>query len=125
MANVRNYRDVQPNRENPGVALHLVIGPDDGAPRFSMRVFEVEPGGSTPFHTHWWEHEVFILSGQAVLRGAGSQRELAPNDAVYVPGDEQHCFVNTGSDVLRFICCIPHAETPAPSPDLPPPRCDP
>jgi len=113
MAKIRNYRDVQPNTENPGVALHTVIGPEDGAPRFSMRVLEVQPGAATPFHTHWWEHEVFIMSGQGVVRGVTDQRELAPNDAVYVPSDEQHCFVNTGSEVLRFICCIPHVEEPA------------
>ncbi len=125
MAKVRNYRDVLPNRENPGVALHTVIGLEDGAPRFSMRVFEVEPGASTPFHTHWWEHEVFILSGQGVVRGADGERPLVPNDAVLVPGDEQHCFVNTGSEALRFICCIPHAPAAAPPADRPAPRCDP
>ena len=124
MAKICSYRDIQPNRENPGVALHTVIGPEDGAPRFSMRVLEVEPGASTPFHAHWWEHEVFILSGRGVLRGVDGQRELAPNDAVYIPGDEQHCFVNSGAEALRFICCIPHQEATAPRSDLPPPRCE-
>jgi quercetin dioxygenase-like cupin family protein len=73
-----------------------------------MRVFEVQPGASTPFHSHAWEHEVFILAGRGKLRGAESEWELTPGDAVYVPGDEQHCFTNTGPEVLRFTCCIPH-----------------
>jgi quercetin dioxygenase-like cupin family protein len=105
---VCNYRDVSPDREIPGVALHLVISAEDGAPHFAMRVFEVEPGASTPFHSHWWEHEVFILAGRGKLRGNEREWELAPDDVVFVPGDEQHCFTNTGSEVLRFICCIPH-----------------
>ena len=29
---------------------------------------------------------------------------------VYVPGDEMHQFVNTGPEVLRFICVVPHTE---------------
>jgi quercetin dioxygenase-like cupin family protein len=105
---VCNYRDVTPDTELPGVALHLVISAEDGAPHFAMRVFEVQPGASTPFHSHAWEHEVFILAGRGKLRGTESEWELTPGDAVYVPGDEQHCFTNTGSEVLRFTCCIPH-----------------
>jgi quercetin dioxygenase-like cupin family protein len=105
---VCHYRDVPPDTEIPGVALRPVISAEDGAPHFSMRVFEVQPGRSTPFHSHWWEHEVFILAGRGKLRGNDREWDLAPDHAVYVPGDEEHCFVNTGSDVLRFICCIPH-----------------
>ncbi|MDP2950597.1 MAG: cupin domain-containing protein [Chloroflexota bacterium] len=119
---IQNYRDVRPDSEIPGVALHTVISAEDGAPRFSMRVFEVQPGASTPFHSHWWEHEVFILSGQGKVRGTEGERELKPNDAVYVPGDEQHCFVNSGSEALRFICCIPHNQNPSSAAEAP--RCD-
>jgi oxalate decarboxylase/phosphoglucose isomerase-like protein (cupin superfamily) len=25
-----------------------------------------------------------------------------------VPPGEKHCFTNTGDDILRFVCCIPH-----------------
>ena len=108
---VLNYRDVDADREVPGVALRTVIGPQD-APRFSMRVLEVEPGASTPLHSHWWEHEVFILTGQGKVKGQQGERDLQPNAVVYVGENEEHCFTNTGQDVLRFICCIPHTEPP-------------
>jgi quercetin dioxygenase-like cupin family protein len=108
---VRNYREVNPDTELPGIALHTVISAQDGAPRFAMRVFEVQPGSSTPFHTHAWEHEVFILSGQGKVRDKDGEHHLQPDDAVLVPPNEEHCFVNSGSDVLRFVCCIPHPET--------------
>ena len=106
---VQNFREVEPNNEVPGVALRTVISAQDGAPRFAMRVFEVEPGGSTPFHSHAWEHEVFILEGRGKVRSAQGERALQRDDVVFVPGGEEHCFVNTGEAVLRFICCIPHA----------------
>jgi len=32
--------------------MRCLIGPDDAAPSFSMRQFEVAPGGHTPKHTH-------------------------------------------------------------------------
>jgi len=109
---ILDYRDVDADREIPGVALRTVIGPQD-APRFSMRVFEVEPGASTPLHSHWWEHEVFILAGKGKVKGQQGERDLQPNAVVYVAGNEEHCFTNTGQQVLRFICCIPHTEPPA------------
>lgn len=104
---VRNCREVTADTEIPGVALRTVITAEE-APRFSMRVFEVAVGGSTPFHTHDWEHEVFILSGRGVVRGVDGDRQLSADDAVLVPPGEKHCFSNTGDDLLRFICCIPH-----------------
>ncbi len=60
---VSNYLDVEPTQEVSGVVKRDVITADDGAPHFCMRVFEVRPGSSSPSHSHWWEHEVFILSG--------------------------------------------------------------
>ena len=106
---VRRVSEAEVNTEVPGVALRTLIGEEQGAPRFAMRVFEVEPGGSTPFHDHWWEHEVFILSGQGVVRSVEGETPLQAEDAVLVPGGETHCFRNTGSTTLRFICCIPTA----------------
>jgi quercetin dioxygenase-like cupin family protein len=35
-----------------GIAARVVIGKNDGAENFWMRVFEIAPGGHTPRHTH-------------------------------------------------------------------------
>ena len=105
---VRNYREVAADTEVPGVALRTVISSEE-APRFSMRVLEVAVGGSTPFHAHDWEHEVFILSGHGKVRGPDGERHLSADDAVFVPPGEEHCFTNIGDDIFRFVCCIPHA----------------
>ena len=53
-----------------GVTKRVMIGPDDGAPNFVMRVFTVEPGGHTPLHSHDSEHEVYVVGGRgAVVEG--------------------------------------------------------
>ena len=44
-----------------GCRMRCLIGPDDGAPGFTMRQFDVAPGGHTPRHSHTYEHEVFVL----------------------------------------------------------------
>lgn len=95
-------------QEAPGVTIRWLIGKDDGAPSFAMRVIEVEPGCNTPFHTHDFEHEVYILAGAGVVRGASGEMLVEPGTAVYVEPGEKHGFFNTGDEALRFICVIPH-----------------
>lgn len=97
----------EPIEELQGVTIRWLWAEKDGAPHFALRLFEVQPGASTFYHTHSHEHELYILSGQAVLRGKDGERTLEPNDTVFVPGDEEHQFVNAGQDVLRFLCAIP------------------
>ena len=104
---VTSYRDKEPVEEVKGVFRRDVITADDGAPLFTMRVFEVEPGSSTPSHSHEWEHEVFILSGKGVLAGEQGAMPINKEGIIFVAPHEPHCFVNTGNEPLRFICVIP------------------
>jgi quercetin dioxygenase-like cupin family protein len=98
---------IKPQKMLEGVTMRMVIGPDNGARHFNMRIFEVEPGSSTPHHSHWWEHEVYVLSGKGIVRDHTGDKPIRPGDAVLVSGDENHQFVNTGSDTLRFMCLVP------------------
>ena len=72
-----------------------------------MRVFDVQPGYKTPHHMHWWEHEVFVLSGQGIVKTEQGNQPIGHGSTVFVPGDEMHQFQNTGDEVLRFICLVP------------------
>lgn len=104
---VLKYIDVEPIKEMPGVAKYEVITAADGAPNFCMRVFEVQPGSSTPSHSHPWEHEVFVVSGRGVLVGEGGGTEIDKGSVIFIAPNENHCLVNKGNDPLRFVCLIP------------------
>ena len=104
---VRDFRQVKENEELPGVGLRVVIGPEDGAPNFVMRVFEVQPGSSTPWHSHDWEHEVFVLAGEGEVASSDGKTPIKANRVVFVAPNEMHQFVNSGFGILRFICVIP------------------
>lgn len=108
MIQVRDFRDIDAQQAHEGVSLRVVIGQEEGAPFFAMRVFEVQPGHSTPYHSHWWEHEVFVLSGNGVVRTSHGEIPVGHGSTVFVPGAAMHQFQNAGHDILRFICVIPH-----------------
>jgi quercetin dioxygenase-like cupin family protein len=89
------------------VEIRWLISKDDGAENFAMRMFELQPGGFTPLHTHAHEHEVFIIEGQGVFVYEGQEHEFNTEDVIFVPPDKEHRFKNTGDSVLRLLCIIP------------------
>lgn len=91
----------------PGVTVRWVLTERDGANNFSMRLFEIAPGGQTEHHTHPWEHEVFVLSGSGRVWSEEGEREIGPEQVVLVPAGELHHFANAGDQPLKFICCVP------------------
>lgn len=114
MKTIYHYTDVpaQPAEEAEGVTVRWLLTRAEGAPNFAMRVFDVVPGHSTPYHSHSWEHEVFVLAGEGmVCDESGQETALQPGSVVLVPGEERHCFRNTGHSLFRFICLIPHPES--------------
>ena len=88
--------------------MRCLIGPDDNAPSFSMRQFELGPGGQTPKHAHGHEHEVFVLEGNGVVLEGNTEHPLRAGTAVFVPPHQVHQFRNTGSTPFKFLCLIPH-----------------
>jgi quercetin dioxygenase-like cupin family protein len=88
--------------------MRCLIGPDDAAPSFSMRQFELAPGGHTPKHSHAYEHEVFVLEGSGVAMEGDREHAIERGNAVYGPPNQLHQFRNTGAGPLKFLCLIPH-----------------
>jgi len=93
-----------------GVSIRVLMGENVAAPTFTMRHFSLEPGGSTPYHAHPWEHEVYVLSGTGNILRKGGETKVAPGSFAYVPPDEDHSFVNTGEGPFEFLCVIPAAK---------------
>jgi len=105
------YTDPQPvlmnNDVAKGVAGRILIGKADGADNFCMRIFEIDPGGNTPKHSHDWEHEIFFHAGDGEIFGNGKWSTVNAGDVVFVPSNEEHQIRNNGTSKLTFICVIP------------------
>lgn len=89
------------------VEIRWLISRQDGAQNFAMRMFELQPGGHTPLHTHPEEHEIFILEGQGTLVYEGREHPFEAEHVIFVPPDKEHRFKNTGGSLLRMLCIIP------------------
>src|SRR5919108_3414635 len=107
---IKRYADVKPGQYAgvpAGVEMREMITAGDGAPNFSLRVFDLDPGASTPFHAHGWEHEVFILQGKGRVRTEGQETPFQSGDSVFIAPHETHCFIADIGVPLRFICVVP------------------
>jgi len=107
----RKYTDVEAthynNEKAKGVAARVVIGKADGAENFCMRVFEISAGGSTPKHSHDWEHEMFIHSGTGEVFGNGQWNSINKGNVIFIPSNEEHQLRNAGPDNLVVVCLVP------------------
>jgi quercetin dioxygenase-like cupin family protein len=105
------YKDIEAKEADEGASklkVRWLITKEMGAPNFAMRLFEMEPGGHSPFHNHPWEHEVFILEGEGIVVGGKEEKKFKAGDAVFVPPKEQHQLKNNGKKKLKFLCLVPH-----------------
>lgn len=108
---VLNYRDVEAKKAEEGakgLKVRWLITKDTGAKNFAMRLFEMEPDGFSPLHSHPWEHEVFILRGEGIARGDEGERRFGEGDFIFIPPNEKHQLRNTGNTSVRFLCLIPY-----------------
>lgn len=71
---------------------------------FDMRLFEIEPGASTPLHDHAWSHEILILQGSGAVVSEGQESSLEAGDLVFIPPRERHSIRNLSDQILKFLC---------------------
>ncbi|MCK4482109.1 cupin domain-containing protein [Candidatus Bathyarchaeota archaeon] len=109
---ILHYQDVDAQDAGEGtskLSVRWLITKEMGAENFAMRIFEMEPEGCSPFHSHPWEHEVFILEGEGILIGKETERKFEPGDVIFIPSDEKHQFKNNSQKTVKFLCLIPYA----------------
>ena len=91
-----------------GNKIYWMLTSEQGAPNYEMRYIEISPGGRTHYGHHSHEHEVFVVNGKGWVKGKDSERELSSRMAVFIPGDEEHQFINASeTEPFGFLCVIP------------------
>jgi quercetin dioxygenase-like cupin family protein len=92
-----------------GAWKQLPLGSSTGAPVYSYRVFTLDPGGNTPYHTHPYEHMNFIIEGEGLLiNEAGEEQLLKTGYFALVDPNEKHQYRNNSTDkAFKMICGVP------------------
>ncbi len=94
--------------EMRGVSRQVPVGKAEKSPNFSFRVFTLEPGGHSPFHSHASEHVNYIISGKGALKDEkGELHSLSAGDFCLVDPYEKHQYRNLSeTEALVFICAV-------------------
>ncbi len=93
-----------------GVMKHVLVGPEDEAPNFIIRYFNVPVGEKTFFDQHPHEHGIVILHGKAKVQINDDFYELEPLSSIFISGMDIHQLTNIGAEPLGFICVIQRQE---------------
>ena len=88
-----------------GVAAKVILAAADGLPDFLVRMFDVEPSGSTGLHHHPQQHLFYFMAGKGhVVGNDGREIAVVPGDFVFTAPDEFHQVVNDDAEnVLRWF----------------------
>ena len=85
---------------------------DPEMPSYGLRLFTIGPQGYIPIHNHSYLQTMYILSGKISVTSYNDQGEpqeeknIGPDDFVYIPSMEPHGMKNIGNEPVKFLCCI-------------------
>jgi quercetin dioxygenase-like cupin family protein len=77
------------------------------AENFAMRYFVIRRGGSSPLHSHDWEHEMFVVRGEGYVFDGNKKTKVREGDAIFIPPNQTHQMLNENSETLEVLCLIP------------------
>jgi len=72
----------------------------------SLAEARLGPGASTQEHYHRVTEEIYYIThGHGRIRIEGETRKVHPGDAIAIPPGQRHKLWNTGTELLRLLCC--------------------
>ena len=101
-----------------GAWKQLPLGSKDGVPVYSYRVFSVEPGGNTPYHSHPYEHMNFVIEGEGVIKNAAGEERIIKTPRFQKSCQHNlvsfsFCRFNHSYKIFRAICSSHFWNVPA------------
>jgi quercetin dioxygenase-like cupin family protein len=93
------------------ITENWLIGKAEGAQNFAMRYYHVDVGGFSRKEHHPYDHGILILHGEGEVLIGTETFSFSAGDVIYIPVDEEHQLINTGTFPMGFICVIPAKRT--------------
>lgn len=117
MMDVKNLDEVPAFITKDGSEIRELLAHRNSAIRHqSLAEARLPVGGATQEHYHARTEEIYyITQGTGRMRIETEERNVRPGDAIAIPPGRRHKLWNTGSEVLRLLCCCApayeHADT--------------
>ena len=104
---IRNLDSVAPFTTKDGSEIRELLAYRNSAIRNqSLAEARVPVGGATVEHFHARTEEIyFITAGQGRMLIEGEEAFVKAGDAIAIPPGKRHKLWNTGSEILRLLCC--------------------
>ncbi len=104
---VRNLNEVTAFVTKDGSEIRELLAHRNSAIRNqSLAEARLPAGTSTREHYHPQTEEIYYIThGTGRMRIEGEVRDVKPGDAIAIPPGNRHKLWNTGTEVLRLLCC--------------------
>jgi mannose-6-phosphate isomerase-like protein (cupin superfamily) len=104
---VKNLQEVTAFITKDGSEIRELLAHRNSAIRNqSLAEARLPVGASTQEHFHPKAEEIYYIThGTGRMRIEGELRNVKPGDAIAIPPGQKHKLWNTGSEVLRLLCC--------------------
>jgi mannose-6-phosphate isomerase-like protein (cupin superfamily) len=104
---VKNLADVPAFITKDGSEIRELLAHRNSAIRNqSLAEARLPIGASTQEHYHPKAEEIYYIThGTGRMRIEGELHDVKPGDAIAIPPGKKHKLWNTGTEVLRLLCC--------------------
>lgn len=104
---VKNLQEVTAFITKDGSEIRELLAHRNSAIRNqSLAEARLPVGASTQEHYHPKAEEIYYIThGTGRMRIESEVRDVKPGDAIAIPPGQKHKLWNTGSEVLRLLCC--------------------
>jgi mannose-6-phosphate isomerase-like protein (cupin superfamily) len=104
---VKNLGEMSPFVTKDGSEIRELLAYRNSAIRNqSLAEARLPVGASTQEHYHPRAEEIYYIThGAGRMCIEGEIRDVKAGDAIAIPSGQKHKLWNTGSDVLRLLCC--------------------
>jgi mannose-6-phosphate isomerase-like protein (cupin superfamily) len=104
---VKNIESVPPFITKDGSEIRELLAHRNSAIRNqTLAEARLAPGRSTTPHRHLKTEEIYyILEGRGSMQVGKETQLIGPGDAIAIPPGSMHRITNTGTVILKFLCC--------------------
>jgi quercetin dioxygenase-like cupin family protein len=108
--NVCHYKCLPEKEQNCCTKTTIIkINPKNDS-KSATELFEMQPQGYSPLHSHKAQHTILVLEGEGVVFDGEKSVPIHANDVVSIIANEPHQLKNTAKKPFKFLAITTHTK---------------